>query len=133
MNLDDLRKALDKGEVFTGAAELNQIQKKADGIGDLTGEEKDKVFEERNIRVEKSWNEATDEDRKEMMDDDAKRIKKMEASQKNEIEHAKISFLESEIKIYEEYVSNLEEKLKSKKQLISDLNSQIKVIKDSIK
>ena len=132
MDLDALKKALEEGTVFDGANKLNEIQKKSDNIGDLSSEEKNKVFDKREDRANDGWDNISEEKVKELVADDFKKTKMREEANKNEMELAEIKYIENEISIIEEYISNLLEEVADKKRQIDNHRIKIYEIKDSI-
>lgn len=133
MDLDALKKALDDGTAFTGANKLNEITKKADGVGDLSGKERYDIFEERDKRIESNVKNISAKELKEIANDDISRMKKRNEAKKNEIELAEIKFIENEILVLEEYISNLLEEVDNKKREIDNHQIKIDEIKENIK
>ena len=132
MDLDALKKALDEGTAFKGAEKLTEITKKADGIGELSGEEQHNLFEERDKRIESDAKNMTASQIKEMANDDILSIKKRNESEKNEMELAEIKFIENEILVIEEYINNLLEEVSDKKRQIDNHQIRIDEIKKEI-
>lgn len=132
MDLNALKKALEDGLVFTGADKLNEIQKKADGIGDLTGKERSDIFDERKERAKEGWKNIDEDNIKELIAEESKKMEMREEASKNEMELAEIKFIENEINIIEEYISNLLEEVNDKKRQIDNHQIRIDEIKKNI-
>lgn len=115
MDISKLKEALEKGKGFEGVSEFNKILKKSEDIEDLDVQEKNKVYDERIERAEKSWEELTEDQIKEMKADDDLKMEKRREAEKNEMELAEITVLENENAVLEEYINNLLAEIDDKK------------------
>jgi predicted RNase H-like nuclease (RuvC/YqgF family) len=121
LNLDKLKEALDKGEIFEDANKLNEIVKKSETVSDSD-------LEKRNERVKLSYEKADESELKKQMEEELasekERMKKREENERNEMVEAQIKFNEQEISIYNEYILNLEKNIEEKKKMVSELESK---------
>jgi hypothetical protein len=125
MDLSKLKEALETGEKFEGAKKLEEIIKKSDGINDLDGKEWYDIMDARKKRAEKSWDDLTEDQVKEMKADDAVKMEKRFEAQKNEMELAEIQVLENENIVLDEYINNLMEEINDKKRKVDSNNNRI--------
>lgn len=133
LDLNKLKEALDKGEVFEDKGHLDDILKNSEDISDMSKVDRKEFNLKREKRIEESWKNATEEDIRAEEKDAMERVNKREEAEKNEMVLAKIQYLENEISIYNEYNDELQHQMDMNQTKIDDINAQIEVLKKDIK